>query len=80
MGRIIRGLTPFLRLTKRNPEYAQAYRAGTKACVTWLENRADELEALGGKQDRMRARAFRQASWDMANEAKEIAFEGGEEP
>lgn len=74
--RWIRDATPFLRLTKRGAEYGQGYRAATKACVTWLTRRADELDLSGSKQDRLRAKALRQASWDMANEAKDIAFDG----
>ena len=76
--RALKSLTPFLRLARRSPEYGQGYRAATKACVTWLTNRADELEFGGSKQDRLRAKALRQASWDMANEAKDIAFDGAE--
>lgn len=75
--RIIKSLTPFLRLGRRSAEYGQAYRAGTKSCVTWLENRADELDG-GSKQDRLRATALRQAAADMAREAKDIAFDGAE--
>ena len=76
--RWIRSATPFLRLTKRSAPYGQGYRAGTKACVTWLTNRADELDLSASKQDRLRAKALRQASWDMANEAKDIAFDGAD--
>lgn len=76
-GRIIRSLTPFLRLTRRTPEYGQAYRAGTKASVTWLMNRADEL-SFGSKADRRDAKVLNRAAAEMSREAKDIAFGGVE--
>lgn len=69
-GRTIKSLTPFLRLGSRSPEYAQGYRAATKACVTWLENVSEER---GNKA----ALILRRAAVDMAREAKDIAFDGG---
>ena len=66
-GRIIKGLTPFLALHKRTPTYAQAYRAATKACVSWLMNVSEER----GKHARS---VLRKAAADMSREAKMIAF------
>ncbi len=76
-ARTIRSLTPFLPLSRRSPEYGQAYRAGTKACVTWLMNRADEL-SFGSKADRREAKVLNRAAAELSREAKDIAF-GGEE-
>lgn len=67
--RVIKTLSPFHRLTKRSPEYAQGYRAGTKAAVTWLMNAAEER----GKNARA---VLNRAAADMAREAKDIAWDG----
>lgn len=76
--RIIKSLTPFLRLGHRSAEYGQGYRAGTKACVTWLMNRSEELKLSASKADKLRAKALGNAAADMSREAKDIAFDGEE--
>jgi hypothetical protein len=69
--RIIKSTTPFIPLVRRSPDYAQGYRAATKACTTWLMNVAEER----GKHARP---VLRKAAADMSREAKDIAWEGDE--
>jgi hypothetical protein len=79
-------MTPFISLHHRSAEFSQAYRAGVKACLSWLEEAAWEHELHGHpRHGRHRAKALRRAAQELSDEAHAVSFiddwdQEGDEP